>query len=468
MRRVAPLLQLVILSVLTLTANMVAAGEAATHLAEAVRYRTISHQDRSKLDQSTFLAFHQFLRDTYPQSFSRLDVEVVNELSLMLTWRGSNTEAQPILFTAHMDVVPIEPGTEDEWTHPGFEGVIDNGIVYGRGTLDDKVGVISLLEATERLLAEGFQPRRTVVFAFGHDEEVSGRQGAAKIAARMRERGLYFAWMVDEGGVIVSDSVQTPGRPLALINVAEKTYYTLKLTARGEGGHSSMPPRHSSIGKLAAALARIENNPFKARLEEPVRTMLERLAPYADFPNSLAFSNLWLSSPLVLREMQKSLDTNAMVRTTTAVTMFNGGVKENVIPQEAVAYVNFRLLPGDTVAQVKTRIEELVKDPDITVEPTIPDPRTAPPAAIDGPGFVTIAESINAVYPDAVVVPALLNGATDTRHYIDLADDHYRFHGVLVSLRDSSGIHGTDEKVSVKSFEQTVNVAVQMLRRGAR
>jgi carboxypeptidase PM20D1 len=196
--------------------------------------------------------------------------------------------------------------------------------------------------------------------------------------------------------------------------------------------------------------------------------MLERLAPYADFPQSLALSNLWLTSPFVLREMQKSRDTNAMVRTTTAVTMFNGGVKENVIPQEAVAYVNFRLLPGDSVDMVRARIIELVDDPDILVEPTIAQPDTAPPADINGPGYAAISAAINAVYPDAVVVPSLLNGATDSRHYIDLADNHYRFHGVVMSVEDSAGIHGTDEKVGVDSFEKAVDVAVEMIRQGTR
>lgn len=443
------------------------AGEAARHLAEAVRFKTISHQDPGLLDRDAFLNFHRFLRNTYPLTFSTLAVEPVNDLSLILEWPGQSEERAPVLFTAHMDVVPIEPGTEDGWTHPGFAGVIDDGVIYGRGTLDDKVGVISLLEATERLLAEGFVPQRRIVLAFGHDEEVSGTQGAAFIAKRLQEKGLHFAFMVDEGGLLVTGSSQLPDRRLAVVNVAEKGYYTLRLTATGEGGHSSMPPAHTSVGKLAAALTRIENNPFDARLQEPISSMLETLAEYAEFPNNLVMSNLWLTSPLVIRSMQGSRETSAMLRTTTAVTVFNGGVKENVIPQSAEALINFRLLPGDSPQMVLARISELVDDPDIRIEPVTESLRNVPVADSRGEGFRAISQAVQAVYPDAVVVPSLLNASTDTRHYIDVADNHYRFHGVSVPQKDASGIHGTDEKVAVESFERAVDIAVEMLRGSA-
>ncbi|HSG91698.1 MAG TPA: M20/M25/M40 family metallo-hydrolase [Pseudomonadales bacterium] len=462
--RLAVVCTLLALGAVTLRAS---AGIAAEHLAQAVRFPTISHQDTSLVDTDAFLALHEFLRATYPLTFATLEVEVVNDLSLLLIWRGSETAARPILFTSHMDVVPVEPGTEEEWTHPAFDGVIDDGIIYGRGTLDDKLGVISLLEATERLLGEGFAPQRTVVLAFGHDEEVLGFNGAARLAERMRELGLHFEWMVDEGGLILTDAPQLPQRKMANVNVAEKTYYTLRLAATGEGGHSSMPPAHTSIGKLAAALARIEEHPFEARLEEPVRSMLTGLAAHVDFPDSLILSNLWITSPLVIRMMEQQRATSAMVRTTTAITIFNGGVKENVVPQKAEAFVNFRLLPGDTVESVRARIIELVDDSDITVEPVSEQARTPPIADMEGGGFRVIAEAVGRSYPDAVILPGLLNGATDIRHYVDLADNHYRFHGAAMSIADTSGIHGTDEKLGVDSFERTVDIAVEMIRIGS-
>ena len=336
---------------LGLCAGAVAASPA-ERLGAAVRFETISYQDHSQIKYSEFAAFHQFLRDSFPRVFNRLEVETINEYSLLLRWPGSDAALSPVLFAAHMDVVPVEPGTEQDWQHPAFSGVVADGRIYGRGTLDDKVGVMGLLEAAEQLLADGFAPTRTVYFAFGHDEEISGRQGATAIAARMRELGLHFSWMVDEGGMLVSDNPLLAGKTMAMVNIAEKGYLTLILQTTGQGGHSSNPPAVSSIGRLANALARIEAKPFPPRLVEPVQAMLEGLAPYMEQPQRLVFENLWLTDGLVARNMAGERTTAPFVRTTTALTMFNGGVKENVVPQRAEARVNFRLLPGDTPAMV--------------------------------------------------------------------------------------------------------------------
>ncbi|MFT4615620.1 MAG: carboxypeptidase PM20D1, partial [Bacteroidia bacterium] len=327
----------------------VSAGEgAAERLAEAVRFKTISYQDRTLIDYAEFTRFHSFLRESFPRVFSTLEVETVSDHSLLMRWPGADNSLEPVLFTAHMDVVPIEPGTEQDWPQPPFAGVIADGNIYGRGTLDDKQGVMGLLEATESLLAEGFAPERTLVLAFGHDEEISGRDGAVSIARLMRSRGWHFAWMVDEGGMLISDHPMLPGKTMAIINIAEKGYLTLTLVAKGQGGHSSRPPKISTIGRLSAALARLERNPFPARLVGPVRAMLESMAPHMDQPERFVFSNLWLTEGMVAKQMAESPLTQSYVRTTTALTMFNAGIKENVVPQRAEAKVNFRLLPGDT------------------------------------------------------------------------------------------------------------------------
>jgi carboxypeptidase PM20D1 len=362
--------------------------------------------------------------------------------------------------------VPIESGTEDGWTHPAFDGVIADGRVYGRGTLDDKQGVISLLEAAGSLLAEDFKPRKTIVFAFGHDEEVSGTAGAAALAARMQELGLKFDWMVDEGGYVIADSPMVPGRPLAMINVAEKGYLTLTLTATGPGGHSSRPPEIGTIGRLSRALDKIERNPFPTRLVGPVRAMFEALAPYGGNIENMMFNNLWLTDGLLARRMAGDPTTNALVRTTTALTMFNAGFKENVIPQKAVAKVNFRLLPGDSPEAVMAEIEKIIDDPEIEISHDQWG-RIPPVADHEAEGFKVIAEATRAVYPDIVVAPSLLMATTDTRHYIDLADNHYRFHGNMIGMDQSASVHGTNEYVGVESFEKMVEIAVGMLRLGA-
>jgi carboxypeptidase PM20D1 len=456
------------LLVLLFAGSLVYAGTTpAERLSEAIRLQTISYQERSQINYGEFLRFHEFLRASYPLVFARLEVQTINEYSLLLRWPGSDTELAPILFTAHMDVVPIEPGTEGDWQHPPFAGVIADERIYGRGALDDKQGLLSLLEAAESLLAEGFVPTRTLVFAFGHDEEVSGKEGAGKIAARMRELGWHFAWMVDEGGMVLTDNPLLPDKPVAIINVAEKGYLTLTLTATGEGGHSSRPPKISTIGRLSAALERIENNPFPTRLVAPVAAMLETMAPHLEQPEQFIFSNLWLTGGVVADRMSGDPLTGSFVRTTTALTMFNAGVKENVVPQRAEAKINFRLLPGDTPETVVARITELVNDPAIVISydnwdqvPGVSDYQDS--------GFAVISEAVSSVYPEAVVVPSLLIATTDTRHYIDLSDNQYRFQGMMIDTNQARSIHGTNENVGVQSYENSIEVARQMMQRGAR
>jgi carboxypeptidase PM20D1 len=456
----------ILLSILLAILACRSVASPAERLGEAVRIKTISYQDRSQIDYTQFDLFHAFLASTFPRVFREMEVETVNDYSLLLRWRGRDDTLRPVLFTAHMDVVPVEPGTEEDWQYPAFDGVVADRRVYGRGTLDDKVGVMSLLEAAEQLLAEGFSPSREIVLAFGHDEEIAGNDGALMLARRMAELDLQFDWMVDEGGLVVADNPLLPGATMAMVNVAEKGYLTLTLVAEGDGGHSSNPPAISTIGRLANALAVIEANPFPARLVEPVAAMFEALAPHVGQPQQLVFENLWLTGGMVAGQMADDRLTMPYVRTTTALTMFNAGIKENVVPQRAEAKVNFRLLPGDTPETVVNYIEELVDDPQVTIEYDQWD-KLPPVADTSGSGFEVISRAVEAVYPGVVVVPSLLTATTDTRHYIEVADNLYRFHGMLVEAGQAKSIHGTNEYIDVASYEKTIEVARQMMTLGA-
>jgi carboxypeptidase PM20D1 len=254
---------------------------------------------------------------------------------------------------------------------------------------------------------------------------------------------------------------------MAIINVAEKGYLTLTLVATGEGGHSSMPPRRSTIGRLSAALERIENNPFPTRLVGPVEAMLDTLAPYVDQPERFFLGNLWLTGGLVADRLSEDPLMNSFVRTTTALTMFNAGVKENVVPQRAEAKVNFRLLPGDTPETVISRITAVVNDPDIQISH---DEWDQLPGVSDyeGSGFAVIAQAVAVVYPEAVAVPSLMVATTDTRHYIDLTDNQYRFQGMMVATSQARSIHGTNEYLDIESYEDSIEVARQMMKLGTR
>ncbi len=448
-----------------------ASAGAVENLAAAVKFQTISHQagaDPEKLavSEAAFAELKTFLQHTYPRVFRHANPEWINDYSLLLTWRGSDQSLKPAMFTAHTDVVPIEAGTESDWTHPPFAGVVANGVIYGRGTLDDKLGVIGWLEALETLIAEGVQPRRTIHFGFGHDEEIGGREGAAAIAQKLQARDVQLSYLIDEGGFIVADHPLLKDRAVASVNIAEKGYLTLHFSVTGEGGHSSVPPATSTIATLAAAMIKLQEHPFPTRLVEPVRIGLEAIAPHSPGLLGVMMGNLWLTETFVLREMEKSRTTNALVRTTTALTQFNAGVKENVVPQSAKATVNFRLLPGDTPELIEECVKRIINNPDVTVRGGSWE-RPPKPASIDGEGYKHLTTALSAIRPDVVIMPSMVSGATDTRHYVGLADDMYRFHAMTMTMAQTSGVHGTDEQITVESFKEMVQFNEKLLRLAA-
>lgn len=447
----------------------------AQRLAEAIRFRTISTGDATTMDFEPFRNLLDWFEQSYPSVYQELDAIRIGAAekdggaapgqghSLVLTWPGSNAALTPGLFMAHLDVVPVEPGTEDEWTHPAFAGVIADGFIWGRGALDVKSGAVALHEAIQKLIADGFQPQRTLYFAFGHDEEVGGAAGNGAIVRWMEERDIRLQYVVDEGGFILDGLVPELGeRPLALLDVAEKAYCTVHLTARAPGGHSSMPPSSTAVGKVAAAIHQLESNPFPLQLTDTMRAQLRHLAPEMPFVKRVLMSNLWLTGGVVKKLMAADQRARSLLQTSTAATMIDGGIKENVVPQQASATVNFRLLPGTTPEEVIQHVTDVIDDADVSVElglTTAPPP----PSPADSATYFAIARATREIHPDAVVVPALLVGATDSRHYGELADEVYRFTGLRLHIDDVSGFHGTDERMRVDYFADGVRIMMRMM-----
>jgi carboxypeptidase PM20D1 len=443
---------------LVIDANAVAA-----RLGEAIRFRTISSRDAEQFDRAPFAALLDWFEASYPAVYTELRAERRAESSLLLHWPGSDPALPVGIFMAHLDVVPVEPGTEGDWTYPPFAGVVAEGHIWGRGTLDVKSGAVALHEAITLLLAHDFKPERGIWFVFGHDEEIGGAEGALPIAQWMQERGQKVAFVVDEGGFVL-DGVfpELGGRPLAMVDIAEKGYATVHLRVKGEGGHSSVPPPSTSVGRMAAALAKLESHPFPLEFSDPVLAQFKYLAPEMPFLKRMALSNLWLFGGLVKRQLAADPKTNAMVRTTTAVTVMQGGVQENVVPQQATASVNFRMLPGTDEEDVLAHVQRVVADPSIEISLGMVT-RPPAPAEIDGPIFEGIARAVRSVYRDAVVVPALLFGATDSRHYAGLTDNVYRFSGMRLPVEDVIGFHGTNERVQVASYAKAIEILARML-----
>ena len=443
------------------------ANAAAQRLAGAVRFPTVSHEGGRNVEAQAFLGLHRYLEASFPRVHQTLTREVVAEYSLLYTWPGWKPELPPILLMSHMDVVPVEPGTERQWTHPPFSGAIADGYVWGRGAMDDKVSVLGVLEGIEWLIGQGFQPERTVLLAFGHDEEVGGLRGAAAIARLLESRGVKPAIILDEGGIIAKGMVPGLDSPVAMISTAEKGFVTVELTARSPGGHSSMPPKSTAIGIVAAAVQKLEQNPMPARIDGATRESFDFLAPELPLGKRLPLANLWLFEPLVRKKFAGEPASDARMRTTTAATMIRGGVKENVLPSEARAWVNFRILPGDTVAAVLEHVRETV-GPGIQVAVSthfVNEP--SPQSRTDAESFRLLQTTLAQVFPGMIAAPNLLSGGTDTKHFQKLSPNVYRFIPVSVTAEDLERVHGTNERVSVEDYAGAVRFYAQLVRNAA-
>jgi carboxypeptidase PM20D1 len=436
---------------------------AVSRLAAALRIPTISHGDAAQNDPAALAAFAAHLEKSFPRVHAKLSRDKVGA-SLLYTWPGTDPAARPLLLLAHMDVVPIEPGTEPKWTHPPFGGVVAGGFVWGRGARDDKSSVLALLESVEWLLAQEFAPTRTVYLAFGHDEEVGGQGGALKIAALLKSRGVQ-ADLLDEGGAVFEGLVPGVSRPVAAIQAAEKGYFTVRMTARAEGGHSSRPPPVTAVGRLARAVWRVQQHPFPTRLVRPVTDMFDRLAPEMPFSRRLALANRWLFGPLLRRRLASDPTTSTLVRTTTAPTVFHAGVKDNVLPSEAYALVNFRLLPGDTRQGVLAHLREVIADRQIELAQDGGFGNEASePSPVDSPAFALLERTTREIFPDAVVSTGLVTGATDARNYEGVYATRYNFSPATLNAADLPSIHGTDERIAVDNYLRMIRFYVRLLQ----
>ena len=435
---------------------------AVAHLSEAIQLKTVSMQTPAA-NAGEFVALHTLMERAFPRVHRELTKESVGDHSLLFTWRGKDERLKPILLMAHMDVVPVDPTTESSWHHAPFSGEVADGYIWGRGAMDDKESVFAILEAVESLLTSNFRPERTIYLAFGHDEEIGGINGAAKIAALLSSRHVELECIVDEGLNVFTGIISGLDSPAALIGIAEKGYLSLQLSVETAGGHSSMPPEHTAIGTLTGALQRLQGAPFPPRLSRPTRGMSEFLGPEMSFDKKVVLANLWLFSPLLEKTLAQSPRTNALLRTTLAPTMLNAGITDNVLPSKASAVVNLRIIPGESIASATQYVRQVIADPTVTI---LPFPIASEPSAVsnvDTASFAVLHKTIHQTIPAAVVAPALLVASTDSRHYRSLTKNIFRFLPVTVGPEDISRYHGIDERISVEDYERCIRFYAQLI-----
>jgi carboxypeptidase PM20D1 len=448
-----------------LVKNIPVPDGAVANLSAAVRLSTVSYSDR--LDTAAFQSLVTLIDTTYPLVKSRLSKTLFNDFSHILHWSGKNAQLKPILLIAHLDVVPVSEQDASKWKVPPFSGDVRDGYIWGRGTLDDKVSAFGILEAVEMLLQAGYQPNRSIYIAFGHDEEVGGTNGAKEIAQFFKDQGITFEFVVDEGSIILNNALKGLQPPLAMIGIAEKGYTTVTLTAQGEGGHSSMPPPHTAIGILSKAICRLEDNPMPASTEGPLSLMLETLAPEMQQPYRTVFSNLWLFEGVLKRQLSAGNASNAIVRTTTAPTMLQAGIKDNVLPTTASATVNFRIRPTETVDDVLRHVRHIIADERITLTADEHSNNPSPVSSAGSFGYHVIETTIRELFEGVVVAPSLVIATTDSRHYQVVAEQVYRFLPLWLDAADLERIHGIDERIAVENYKSCIRFYHRLIRNGS-
>lgn len=428
--------------------------DAAAHLGEAIRFKTVSVQAGQQWDEAPFAAQRAWIEKTYPAFHAAAKREIVAGDSLLYTWEGSNPALPPMLLLAHQDVVPVEAGSD--WTYDPFGGEVHGGFIWGRGAFDDKASLVTILEAANALATAGFKPARTILFAFGHDEEVSGT-GAAAMSKVLKDRGVKPWFAIDEGMAVVQKYPMT-GKPVALIGISEKGYATMRVTATATEGHSSTPPSDTAVTLLSEAILRIHRMPIAMKLEGgPGIDMIRALGPELPFTIRMAAANEWLFSPAINQRLGADPRAAALLRTTVAPTMLEGSPKENVLPGRAVAMINFRLHPRDTTDSILATARETVKSiPGVTVEWAPGASNASPVSSTTSDSYALIASVARDVGGGAPVAPTLVLGATDSRHYAGVAENVYRFSPAVLTDEEIAGVHGVNERVSVANIGRMV------------
>ncbi|QJU53748.1 M20/M25/M40 family metallo-hydrolase [Herbiconiux sp. KACC 21604] len=429
-----------------------------------LRIPTISRLEVDEVEWEHFQRFAATVEQLYPALHAALERELVAGHTLLYRWRGLDEGAASVLM-AHYDVVAA---TDEGWKHPPFSaeltGVGAERLLWGRGTLDDKGSVVSILEAVERSVAAGFTPAHDVYLLFGHDEETLGT-GAETAARLLRERGVEIGLVLDEGGAVVEGVIPTVERPIAVVGVSEKGTTSFTLTVEQSGGHASTPPRVTASDRLARAIVRINAHPFPARLNSVTETMIRTVGAHARNPLRFVFVRARLFRPLLVAVFGRlGVETAAMVRTTTAVTQLSGGLAANALPERVQATVNVRIAIGSSVKATKARLARIVDDPAVVIG-VLSSGEPARVSRMNGPRWELLKAAIESSYPDAIVTPYVQTGATDSRQFSPVSRSVYRFSPFEMSGEERSTLHAKNERMRVETWFTGIRFFDGLLRR---
>ena len=441
-----------------------APDSAVSHMSQAIRIPTVSYADSLPVDTPAYTRFRAFLETAYPNVHRQLDRKIFNQFSYLYTWKGKDTTLAPWVLMAHMDVVPVEPGTEGKWTVPPFGGTVKDGMIWGRGVADDKSCVIAILEAVEALLKQVVVPERTIYLSFGHDEEISGARGARTIANFMKEQGIKPDLVLDEGGEITREQFPMVSRPIGLIAVGEKGFLSFRLSVSLPGGHSSMPRSETSIDIISKALVNLRAEQMPYRVSPTVETLFSRLGPELPFTQRMAFANTWLFGSLIRKKMEASNTSNAMFHTTLVPTIINSGIKDNVIPTDAVAIVNSRNMTEDPQDAVIAFMKKRIHDDRVVITPMTSNRDATEVTDVNGQAYGKVEKTVLKIMPGIIPAPFILMGGTDSRNFGVVSKNILRFAPQL----DPKGYHGIDEHISVEDLARMIFFYSELIKDAGR
>lgn len=433
--------------------------KAVSDLSEMIRCKTVSNIDSSLDDEAEFEKFKALLPRLFPKVYEVCELIPVNKRALLFKWSGESSE-NPTVLMAHFDVVSV---VDELWDKPAFEGIVENGVIWGRGVIDTKGSLNAILQAAEQLISERFVPKSDVYFAFGGNEEVNG-DGAPAIVNLFKERGIVPGLVLDEGGAVVNGVFPGVSAPCAVVGIAEKGMLNVQYEVNGGGGHSSAPLPNTPIDRLSKACVSLQKSPFKFTLTEPTRQMFDTLGRHSTFVYRMIFANLWCFAPVLnLITKLSGGQINAIARTTLAFTQMEGSKGINVIPPHAKMASNSRILPGETMDSVLEKIKKTVNDDKINIS-IINGMNPSVISRTDCEGFQRVKAAVGDTWQDAIVSPFLMTACSDSRHWGVISDKVYRFSPFTLSKEEQATIHGNNERATVKAIKQAVEFYIRLIK----